>query len=180
MSLYLLLRFLHIFAAIIFVGGLFARQAVRTLLPRATDVSTIVTLTNAAGRVERLLVIPGNLFAIIFGLLLALMTRAPILGSFQVPHSNWLLASILILVLLFPLVPLVFLPRGKLFEAALAEASSKGAITPGLQAKMDDRTVRFAHIAEMIGVVLIVVLMVYKPFYEPLRDIGNRIFSRHR
>ncbi len=164
MSLYLLFRFLHIFAAIIFVGGLFARQAVRSLVPRATDVSTIVTLTNAAGRVERLLVIPGNLFAIIFGLLLAFMTRAPILGFFLGSYPNWLLASILILVLLFPLVPLVFLPRGKLFEAALEEASSKGEITPGLRAQMDDRTVRFAHIAEMIGVVLMVILMVCKPF----------------
>jgi uncharacterized membrane protein len=164
MSIYLLLRLLHILAAIFFVGGIFARQVVRSLISRATDVPTIVTLSSAAGRIERILVIPGNLLVIVFGILLALVIRAPILGSIFGRYPNWLLASILILVLLFPLVPLIFLPRGKLFEAALVEASSKGEITPRLKACINDRTVRLAHIAEMIGVVLIVILMVYKPF----------------
>jgi uncharacterized membrane protein len=163
-STYLLLRLLHISASIAFVGGLFARQAIRSLIPRARDVTTIVTLAQAAGQVERLMVIPGNLLAIVFGLFLAIITRAPVLGSILGPYRNWLLASIAILVLLFPLVPLVFLPRGKLFEAELAEASLKGVVTPELHRQMADPVVRWAHLAEMIGVALIVILMVYKPF----------------
>ena len=164
MNLYLLLHFLHLSAAIVFVGGLFARQAVRALISGASEIGAVVTLTQAAGRVERLMVIPGNLLAIAFGLMLALYGRAPIFGFVQGAQRNWLLAAVLILVLLFPLVPLVFLPRGKLFEAALREASAEGHITPALQRQLKDPVVRWAHLAEMIGVGLILILMAFKPF----------------
>jgi uncharacterized membrane protein len=164
LSLYLVLRLLHISASIVFVGGLFARQAVRSLTSRASDVSAIQTLTQAAGRVERWMVIPGNLLAIVFGILLALAGRTPILGFLQGESRNWLLVSVVILLLLFPLVPLVFLPRGKVFEGALARAASRSEITAELRELMEDRAVRLAHRAEMIGVGLIVVLMVLKPF----------------
>jgi len=163
LSLYLLLRFLHIYAAIIFVGGLFARQAVRSLTSRASDVGAIVTLTQAAGRVERLMVIPGNILAIVFGVVSALLTRAPLFGSILGDSRNWLLASTVILVLLLPLVPIVFLPRGKHFESALRDATDAGHITPELRQQMADPVVRRAHWAELIGVGLIVVLMVFKP-----------------
>jgi uncharacterized membrane protein len=163
LSLYLLLRFLHISAAIIFVRGLFARQAVRSLTSRASDVGAIVTLTQAAGRVERLMVIPGNILVIVFGVALALLTRAPLLGSILGDSRNWLLASTVILVLLLPLVPIVFLPRGKHFEAALREATDAGRITSELRQQMADPVVWWAHLAEMLGVGLIVALMVFKP-----------------
>jgi len=159
-----MLRFLHISAAIIFVGGLFARQAVTALTSRASDVGEILLLTQAAGQIERLMVIPGNVLSIVFGLVLALVTRSPILGSIAGPYRNWLLACIVILAVLFPLVPWVFLPRGRAFESALRDASAKGTITPGLQVQMADPVVRWAHLAEMIGVGLIVALMVFKPF----------------
>ena len=164
MSLYLLLRFLHLSSAIVFVGGLFARQAVRSLTHRSSDIGAIITLTQAAGTVERLMVIPGNILAIVFGVLLAILTRSPLLGSIQGPYRNWLLVSILILAALLPLVPFVFLPRGKVFEAALREATAKGSLTPELRNQMADPVVRWAHRAEMVGVTLIVVLMVFKPF----------------
>lgn len=164
MSLYLILRLLHLSASIVFVGGLFARQAVRSLMARAADVATIQTLSQAAGRVERWMVIPGNLLAILFGLLLAFAARSPILGFIQGAARNWLLASIVILLLLLPLVPLVFLPRGRVFEGALGRAASRGEITAELRELMQDRGVRWAHRAEVIGVALIVALMVLKPF----------------
>ena len=141
-----------------------ARQVVRSLTARASEVSVIVALTQAAGRVERLMVIPGNILAIVFGLILALAIRAPILGSLQGANTNWILASIVILAILLPLVPLVFLPRGKVFEAALLDASAKGTISPELRHQMADPVVGWAHRAEMSGVALIVFLMVVKPF----------------
>ncbi len=164
MSWYLLFRLLHISAAIALVGGLFARQIVRSLVPRASDVGAILNLTMAAGRVERWMVIPGNILAIVFGLILALISRAPILGALRGPFPNWLLTSIVILLVLLPLVPLVFLPRGKVFEAALEEAVAAGEITQALRGCMADPMVRAAHRAEMIGLVVIVILMVTKPF----------------
>jgi uncharacterized membrane protein len=164
LTLYLTLRFLHLLAAIVFVGGIFARQAVRAMIPRATDVAAIVTLGQAAGAVERLMVIPGNLLVVVFGLILAVVARAPVLGFIQGEQSNWLLASIIIMVLLFPLVPVIFLPRGKAFDAALQEAVDHDEITPDLRAQIADPVVRLAHAAELLGLGLIVVLMVFKPF----------------
>ncbi len=164
MSLYLLLRLLHIASAIDFAGGLFARQAVRSLLPRAADIPSLEALMAGAGVVERYMVIPGNLLAIVFGVILALATRAPILAAVQGSSSNWLLVSILILLLLFPLVPLVFLPRGRVFETALQAARAAQQITPELRRLMADPVVRWAHAAELAGVSVIVVLMVFKPF----------------
>jgi uncharacterized membrane protein len=164
MNLYLILRLLHIASAIAFVGGLFARQAVRSLLPRAADIPSLEALMAGAGIVERFMVIPGNVLAILFGVILALTTRAPMFGVVQGSHSNWLLASIVILALLFPLVPLVFLPRGRAFEAALQAARGGGQITPDLRRPMADPIVRWAHAAELVGVSIIVVLMVFKPF----------------
>jgi uncharacterized membrane protein len=158
------IRFLHIVTAIIFVGGIFARQAVRTLIPRASSVEAIVTLSQAAGKIERMMVIPGNLLVIVFGLILALETRMPVLGVIQGASQNWLLASIVILVLLLPLVPLVFLPRGKVFEAALQDGLAKGEITPALREQLADPVVRWAHTLELVGVGLIVALMVFRPF----------------
>jgi hypothetical protein len=117
-----------------------------------------------AGVVERFMVIPGNVLAILFGVILALTTRAPILGVVQGSQSNWLLVSIVILVVLFPLVPLVFLPRGRAFEAALQAARGGGRITPELRRLMADPTVGWAHAAELVGVSIIVILMVFKPF----------------
>ena len=66
MGLYPLLRLLHLSTSIIFVGGLFARQAVRSLMSRSTGIDAMVTLAQAAGRVERLMVIPGNILAVVF------------------------------------------------------------------------------------------------------------------
>lgn len=162
--MYGLLKFLHVSSAILFVGGIFARQAVRSLTAGARSLEAIETITQAAGKIERLMVIPGNLLVIVFGVLLAISVRAPILGMLTGADRNWLLVSIIILVLLLPLVPLVFLPRGRLFEAALHEASSKGAITQDLQMQIGDPVVRLAHMAEMLGVTIVMALMIFRPF----------------
>ncbi len=62
------------------------------------------------------------------------------------------------------LVPAVFVPKGKRFEALLAEAGSVKKVTPGLTAAFRDPAVRMAHAWELAAVVAIIVLMVTKPF----------------
>jgi hypothetical protein len=62
------------------------------------------------------------------------------------------------------IVPLVFLPRGKKFDLVLAAALVEGQVTPKLRAELDDRVVNFAHLYENILVVVVVALMVFKPF----------------
>jgi len=61
-------------------------------------------------------------------------------------------------------VPLVFIPKGKLFDAALKDALGKGQMTPELHAQMDDQTVRIVHFIELAALGLITILMVFRPF----------------
>src|SRR5215210_6961037 len=93
MSWYLVLRFLHIASAMLFVGGLFARQIVRSVAHKTDDVDHFASLTYGAGRIENLMVIPGNMAVILFGVILALITNAPLLGFLQGASQNWLLLS---------------------------------------------------------------------------------------
>jgi len=103
-----------------FIGGILARQIVRAYAKRTEDVHRFVTLSEAAGRtlapcglsrtsagVETTMVIPGNMAVIIFGVILALIIKAPIPGFLQGADRNWLLVSNLLLVIGFVSVPLI-------------------------------------------------------------------------
>lgn len=164
MSWYAFFRFLHIISAIVFVGGIFGRQLVRAYAKKAEDVRIFAELTQAAGRIERVMIIPGNTAVILFGVILALISKAPILGFIQGDSQNWLLVSNLLLVTGFLIVPFIFLPRGKIFEAALEQALAQGHITPDLQTALADPVVKAAHIYEAVMIVVIIALMVFKPF----------------
>jgi uncharacterized membrane protein len=164
MSWYLIIKLLHVLAAIILVGGLIARQIVRSVAERAQDVHTFALQSEAAGRIEQLMVIPGSMAVLIIGVILALISGQPIFGSLQGSGRNWLLVANLLLVLTLLLVPLVFVPRGKKFEAILADALNRDQFTQELRAAQLDPVVRFGHTFEIVGIILIVFLMVVKPF----------------
>jgi hypothetical protein len=164
MSLLLAIRFLHIFSAIWFIGGVLARQIIRAYAKRTDDVQHFAVMSQAAGRIESTMVIPGNFAVIVFGVIFALMIGAPILGFLQGASRNWLLVSNILLLIGFLNVPLIFLPRGKLFDAALKDALHKGEMTPELRAHIDDPVVKLAHWYELVAMVAIVFLMVFRPF----------------
>ena len=102
-----------------FIGGILARQIVRALVEKTDDVQRFATLSEAAGRIESTMVIPGSFATLIFGVILGLVTGAPILGFLQGATRNWLLFSNILLTLRLLNVPLVFLPRGKKFDLVL-------------------------------------------------------------
>ena len=162
--LFLLFRFLHIASAMWFIGGILARQIVRAYAKRTEDIRRFAVMSDAAGRIENTMVIPGNMAVIIFGVILGLIIKAPILGFLQGADRNWLLVSNMIFLLGFLSVPLIFLPRGKKFDVILKDALAKGQMTPELRAQLDDPLVRAAHLYEMVSMPLIVFLMVFKPF----------------
>ena len=53
MSWYSFLKFLHILAVIMMVGGIFARQIARGIAKRSEDVKVIASLTQVASRLDR-------------------------------------------------------------------------------------------------------------------------------
>jgi uncharacterized membrane protein len=164
MSFFLLVRFLHIVSAMWFIGGILARQIVRAYAKRTDDVQRFATLTEAAKRIESTMVIPGNFAVIIFGIILALITGAPILGFLQGTPRNWLLASNILLIIGFFNVPLIFLPHRKKLDLVLNDALAKGQMTPELRLHINDNTVRIAHWFELVAMAVVVFLMVFKPF----------------
>jgi uncharacterized membrane protein len=163
-SAYLILKLLHVLAAFWFIAGILGRQLVRSLARGRDDVHEVASLSATAGKFELLMVIPGNLVVIVLGIVLAWVGGWPIFGFLQGAKSNWLLVSNLILLGGIFLVPMIYLPKGKVFDRVLQDALSTGEITPKLKAVLDDRVVKWAHRVESAGMLAIIVLMVLKPF----------------
>jgi hypothetical protein len=146
------------------LGGILARQIVRREAARSTDVCQFAALTAASRRLDSLMVIPGSTAEAALGLILALMTGAPLLGFLQGDTRNWLLVAIALMLLGSAIVPLVFLPQRRRIEAALKIALQQDRMTAELRAAVDDRGAKFWHLIEEIVVLVIVLLMALRPF----------------
>jgi len=164
MSWYLFFKFLHIVSVIWFVGGIFSRQLVRRAAKKTDDVHVFANLNQAAGIMEKAMVIPGSMAALILGIIVSLIGGIPIFGFLQGASQNWLLVSNILLLIMIGVVPGIFLPRGKKFEPLLSAALAEGRITPELRQAMDDPVVKYAHLYEEVSLIVIVILMVMKPF----------------
>jgi predicted integral membrane protein DUF2269 len=151
---------LHVAVSFWFVAGLLGRNVTMARARSSNDLGTLVELVDLSGRFERLMVIPGSAAVLVAGLLAAWAEGQPLAG----PDDWWLLTSLILFVALGLLVPLVFLPRGRIFEDALEEARRGGEVTPELRSALRDPAVRNARAAEIVVVAIIVALMVTKPF----------------
>ena len=154
-----LAKLAHILVAFGFITGLLGRWIQLGNAAKAEEVETAYRLSQAAAPFERLVIMGGNL-VLPAGLLTAWAQGYEWLGL----TTPWMLVSVVILLSVLPFVPLVFLPRGKVFEAAMSAARAAGTVTPELRAAFRDPAVAFAHRYELGAVTLVVVLMVLKPF----------------
>lgn len=84
--------------------------------------------------------------------------------SFTGSGNWWFLTSLILYLALIPLVPIVFLPRGRIFERAPTEARQRGEVTTELSAALRDPAVAAARVTELVVVAVILLLMVVKPF----------------
>jgi uncharacterized membrane protein len=164
MNRYLIVKFLHILAVTITVGGMFARQLVRGLAKKSDDVKTVAALTNVAVSIDRTMVIPWSNAILVMGIILAVIQKWPIFGFLQGASQNWLLVSNILLVIMLALIPTMFVPHNKKVEAVLKTAVTEGHVTSELSAALDDNKNKLAHHAEEVSVLVIAALMVLKPF----------------
>jgi hypothetical protein len=65
---------------------------------------------------------------------------------------------------IIPVIVLVFLPRGRVFQRALEASEREGRIMPALQAALKDPAVGAARLYELSMVVALTLMMVMKPF----------------
>jgi uncharacterized membrane protein len=152
--------FLHVAIAFWFVAGLLGRDITIAKARSSEDLDVIGELMELAGRFERFMVVPGSIAVLVAGLLAAWAQGRPLAGS----GNWWLLTSLVLYVGTFALVPLVFLPRGKVFERALTDARERGVVTPDLVLAFRDPAVRWARTWETVMVLMVIALMVVKPF----------------
>jgi uncharacterized membrane protein len=164
MNWYLVVKYLHITAVAITIGGMFARQLVRSIALKSDDIKSVVSLTHAAVRMDRAMVIPGSNLMILMGIILAVMQKWPIFGFLQGTDRNWLLVSNLLLIVMIVLIPGVFIPHNKKVESLLQPALTEGRVTPDLSAALNDRRNILAHRMEEAIVLIVAALMVLKPF----------------
>jgi uncharacterized membrane protein len=153
------LLLLHIAAAMWFIAGLIGRAVALGRARSSDDLTEVDHLLPIATRFERM-VIPGSAAVLALGFLTMFAQDRPFIAD----GAYWLLVSTLLFVSTGILVPTIFLPRGRVFEAALEDARTKGEVTPELAAAFRDPAVAFARIYEAAVVAAIVALMVLKPF----------------
>ena len=164
MNWYLIIKFLHIIAVTITIGGMFARQLVRGFAKRSDDVKVVASLTRVAVRIDRAMVIPWSNIMIVMGIILAVMQKWPIFGFLQGASQNWLLVSNLLLVVMIVLIPFIFIPHNKKVEVLLQAALTQEHVTPDLRAALNDKVNKLAHYVEEAIVLIVAALMILKPF----------------
>ncbi len=158
-----LLAVLHALSGIGLIVGLFGRWMVLAAAERAETPAQMRLLTRVAAPFETL-VIAGSLVVFVLGVLTAYTEGLPLLGPLVGAPVTWLFVSLVLYLSILPLVPLVFLPRGRVFETALEDAEAAGVVTAALRAAWSDPVVRAAHVYELGAVTVVLVLMLAKPF----------------
>ena len=157
------LKVLHALSGALLLGGLVARWVSLGAASRAREVHDVRTLLGVTARFERL-VIAMFFLVLILGVSTAVVQGRPFLGPLQGHNVDWLFVSFVLYILTIPLVPLVFVPRAKVFHAALERAGEAGPVPDDLRAAFHDRAVLAAHLFELVGVFVVFALMVGKPF----------------
>jgi hypothetical protein len=136
----LLLKLAHIGLAMGLIAGIFGRWVVLSRAAAEDRIDRAAELSEPAGPFERLL-IRSSMLIVPVGLATAWAQGYEWLGL----TTFWMLASLVLFVAAMLMVPTIFIPRGRRFEAALAAARQAGAVTPELRAAFDDGAVRFAR-----------------------------------
>lgn len=157
------LKVVHALLGVLFIAGLIGRWITLGAAARASAVRDLRTLLDLSSRFERIVIVTSSL-VLVFGVATAIAQGRPFLGPLQNAPIDWLFVSLLLYLSAIPLVPLVFLPRGRVFAAALEDATAQDAVTEPLRGAFADPTVRAAHVYELAITLTVLVLMISKPF----------------
>ncbi|MEO5616504.1 MAG: DUF2269 family protein [Candidatus Eisenbacteria bacterium] len=164
MTLSALAVWIHVLIVFWLVAGILARDRCYERAARTDDLQRLDWLIEMGGHFERSMVRPATFAVLVAGLIAAWARGWPILGFLQGGSSNWVLASLLIYLSIIPVIFFVFIPRGRVFRAALDEAKGLGHVTPRLKAALGDRAVAAARTYELLMIGAITALMVTRSF----------------
>jgi len=158
-----LLKLIHALVGVLFMAGLIGRWITLSYASRITDLRFFRLVLAVSARFERI-VIGTSLFVLMLGLLTAVAQGRPFLGPIQGAPIDWLFVSLLIYLSVSFLAPMVFLPRRREFDDALQEAERLDEMTDRLRLAFRDPVVFYARAYELGAMVVVLVLMIAKPF----------------
>jgi uncharacterized membrane protein len=159
------MKLLHVLAAFWLISGVVGRGLTFWQAGRAKDVRAVHALLQISEFFERYAVIPVSVAVLVFGLIVTWMQKWPLFGFLQSSPSNWLLVSFILFVGISAFIgPLGLVARRKERERALKEALAQESITLRLLAALHDKVVIRYRLVEFVVLVIIIILMVTKPF----------------
>ena len=150
--LFMTVRTLHILAGIWFTAGVAAYLLTRLAMRKSEDVRGMSALVDLMARFRNLMIRPGGMLLLIFGLWAAY-------------DESWPEFSIHALILLIIFIPFMLLTAkgSHAIETASAEALQAGSVTPALRTAMRDRKLQIGEWGIGIITVLFLLLMLIKP-----------------
>jgi hypothetical protein len=158
-----LLRLGHALAGVSFVAGLVGLWIVRGIASRADSLGTMRLLLHVAEPFGRLVTVSGISLTIL-GLATAIAIGRPLLGPLQGARVDWMFASTLLMLPIFAFLAFVYPRFGRRLGEALRGADAQGGITSELKAAWADRPYEFARRYELGAAVVVIGLMIAKPF----------------
>jgi uncharacterized membrane protein len=165
MNLYLFMKLMHVLAAFWMISGVVGRGLAFWQAGKAREVRAVHALLEVSEFFERYAVIPVSVAVLVFGLIVTWMQKWPLFGFLQGSPTNWLLVSFLLYVGISAFIaPLGLVARRKERTRALEDALAQGTITPQLSAALNDQVVIRFRMVEFLTTVVIIILMVTKPF----------------
>lgn len=159
-----LVVWVHVLSVFWLVAGIVGRDRCFKVARGTDELSRLLWLVDLARGFERTMVRPATLVVPLAGLSAAWARGWPILGFLQGSPINWVLTALLIYLTIIPVVVFVFIPRGRIFRAALDEAQSLERVTPALKACLADPAVAAARAYELTMIAAITAIMVTRAF----------------
>ena len=159
------MKLMHVLAAFWMISGVVGRGLAFWQAGRVKDVHAVHALLEVSEFFERYAVIPVSIAVLVFGLIVTWMQKWPLFGFLQGSPINWLLVSFVLYIGISALIgPLGLIARRRERTCALEEALAQGTITPQLSAALSDQVVIRFRAVEFLITVVIIILMVTKPF----------------
>jgi hypothetical protein len=164
MNLGTILKLFHVAATFALVGGVLARSIVMTRARKATDIHQTALFLQLGNFFTTKMISPGGMATFLLGIITALVQGWPLLGFLQGGKSSWVFAALVLNLLIYVNVFTNGMPRGKLIGQQIGPALGRGTITAELTAAMNNPALKMGEIFEYTALVLIISLMVLKPF----------------
>lgn len=162
MTLFAILRLLHVLSAMWLISGLLGRAVVLSAARRAPEMRIIKAIADVSGRLEDLMIAPGIIAVFVTGIATAIAGSVSLFGPFD-GGPLWVFVSLLLLLFALAMTP-VTLGRDRRWGEALEDAAKRGVVTDRLRPFLDANAMLRRYAPDISVVTLIVVLMVLKPF----------------